>query len=354
MAKFFVTKQKFFYWIKAHPNLHYIIHVIRRFRDKDFYGFLFEDGYPGVIRLDNYGMLNSDKEIFLIDIQAEKIGLPCFIRYALSALYEIEQLNFVPYIHFTDISGWLQEDIPINQSMNVFEYYYEKIDKAVDMDNLKESFHVYSCNTKSLITRCNMDFRCHVENGLLAPYLVPDEYIREMGQTYSKYLKLNEQTIKYIDSELRTLFLEDDRVLGVHVRGTDFEVGYKNHPRILTIEQIIQTIDELLKKGKYTKLFIATDDENKLNMLSERYSDKILYFKDTFRSSEKKNILSIRDERNNSKYLKGLEVLRDIYALSRCKSLIAGLSHVSILARIIKSSLMDQYEYEVILSNGIN
>lgn len=353
MSKYFDKKEKLFYWIKSHPNLHYIVHMLRRFGDQRFYAELFEEGYPGIIKIDNNGNLNKDKEIFFVEIKANRVGLPCFIRYTLLALYEIKRLNFAPYVKFTDVAGWLQEKQPINSTTNIFEYYYDKLN-SVDMLQIKESHHVYSCNCASLIMRANKNLGCFKENGLLAPYEIDEEYIEIMGRIYASYLKLNNITWNYIDKEIKSLIREDDRVLGIHIRGTDFGIAYKNHPRLITVEEFEGKIELLLRKGKYSKIFIATDDDSKLKYLKGKYADIVLTYDDTFRSSGDKNILSIQDSRPDGKYKKGLEVLRDVYTLASCKGLIAGLSHVSILARIIKSSCGELYEHKEIIINGFN
>ena len=64
--------------------------------------------------------------------------------------------------------------------------------------------------------------------------------------------------------------------------------------------------------------------------------------------------MSMDGNKEYSKYRKGLEVLRDVYTLASCGGLVAGLSHVSILARIVKYSFDKKYSYQNILSNGIN
>lgn len=72
------------------------------------------------------------------------------------------------------------------------------------------------------------------------------------------------------------------------------------------------------------------------------------------RSSDKNCPVYLDIERVEHKYLLGLEVVRDMYALSYCNGLIAGLSQVSICSRIVKKSRKEEYEYLKIIDHGLN
>ena len=356
MSKYFNGKQKYFYWLKKHPNLHYMIHCLRRFGDKDYYRFIFNEGYPGLIRIENNGGLYPQKDIFLLNIEGDKIGLPCYIRYALHALYELGNLNFSVVIKFNDRSMWLQESVKVNGTDNIYEYFFEQ-PTEVKLAEIGKCYHVYSSNCVSLLTRASMDLGIYKDNGLLAAYEVSEDYISLMGDLYKRNIRFNSYTEKYLEEQLNRIFSNRnhaEKIVGLHLRGTDFGRNYKDHPKAVGIDQYTNMIDKAIKKHGFTKVFIATDDINMLKMVQDRYGEIITFYKDTFRSSGSKNILSIESDGASPKYKKGLEVLRDIYTLSKCDGLIAGLSHVSILARIMKKSSDKEYEFQRIISNGIN
>ena len=58
-------------------------------------------------------------------------------------------------------------------------------------------------------------------------------------------------------------------------------------------------------------------------------------------------------DRENTHYLDGLEALRDVYTLAECNGLIAGLSQISIAARIVRLAENGSFEYMKILDKGI-
>lgn len=112
-------------------------------------------------------------------------------------------------------------------------------------------------------------------------------------------------------------------------------------------------IDEAIKKYNFTKIFLATDDNNILNEFKEKYKERLLYYKDVNRTDGTKSIVFENNQRENNNYLNGLEVLRDMYTLANCDGLIAGLSQVSFAARITKKSLNKEYNFLKIIDNGI-
>lgn len=46
--------------------------------------------------------------------------------------------------------------------------------------------------------------------------------------------------------------LDDDKVLGVHIRGTDFRAKFYNHPVYVTEDECFQEIDNIWGKGNIT------------------------------------------------------------------------------------------------------
>ena len=64
-------------------------------------------------------------------------------------------------------------------------------------------------------------------------------------------------------------------------------------------------------------------------------------------------VMKSTSERENHHYKLGLEVLRDMYTLSCCNGIIAGLSNVSIFARIVKLSRGCDFEFMNYLNKGI-
>lgn len=130
------------------------------------------------------------------------------------------------------------------------------------------------------------------------------------------------------------------------MRRISFQYGVKGH-------LIIAAINRLMSTGAYDKIFLVTEKEESLTAMVYRYGEKLVYYKDVIRNNIGDIFLSVVSDWPQHHFLMNYEVLRDACTLAICKSLVAGISNVSISAKIMKLSMKDDYTEEVILSNGL-
>lgn len=185
---------------------------------------------------------------------------------------------------------------------------------------------------------------------------INDNYLKTMGMIVKKYIALNEYSKNYIQKSIKNIFSDDcdfNKILAVHVRGTDFSLHWNNHPNIVQVEDFFIAIDEAIVKGNFDYIFLATDDSKRLELFKKKYGSKLKYFEDVHRSDGEINVSFEKYDRVHNNYFNGLEVLRDIYTMAYCGGLIAGLSQVSICSRIVNRSLDEQFKYEKIIDKGI-
>ena len=106
----------------------------------------------------------------------------------------------------------------------------------------------------------------------------------------------------------------------------------------------------------FKKVFLATDDEKVISLFYDAFGEKLCYYKDIYRSKHGEPIHYGNNnvKRKHHKFLLGLEILKDFYTLGHCSGLIAGVSNVSMCARIVKASLGEEYVYKKIVDKGVN
>ena len=121
---------------------------------------------------------------------------------------------------------------------------------------------------------------------------------------------------------------------------------------MLMPEDYFPEIDALLERD-FEYIFLATDDSRRLESFLKRYDKKVIYYEDTYRSSGNTNIIHEKNARKNASFLNGLEALRDMYTLSRCGGFLSGFSQISIMARILRLSMGDDFSYVKALDRGI-
>ena len=336
-------------FVKNFPRLYYCLRTIKRFKDIEYIKMVNSMGKRAdILQWRCYGKINQGKNFLLIEMSPVTIGMGAIIRHMILGFYFADKLNCLPVVVWSKKNPYQEEDVFLNTD-NAFEYYFSQPRNVL----LKE---VYKSDSVIIFNDINL-WLGHEGLGdpnqeMLASYEVSEKYLIAAGNLVSKYLNLNSYTYDFIHENKRKIFLNANKILGVHIRGTDFNLHWKFHPNIVDVETYFSAIDEALCKD-FSTIFLATDDSRLLSLFKERYNDKLLYFTDTHREEGEINVSFVDSRREHGHYLNGLEVLRDIYVLAECDGLIAGLSHVSFCARIIRYSLGKKFEYQKILDNGI-
>ena len=336
-----------------HKTLYLFLYALKnrnniKFMDKIFNPEMF-------LQVTSYGNQNYDKNIYLIDISSEYMGFGAYFRWCLEALFEANRLGFMPVIKFGKLCPYNEKD-GFDLGTNSFEYYFNPV-SDISLKEIYQSKNVFIFSQTDLI-RAEKALGIYDENSnVICGYSFDENYIKEMGKIVKRYILINENTKDYIDKSIDDLFKRKNKkankVLAVHIRGTDFALNWDRHPNMVKPADYFPLIDNAVEKYKFDYIFLATDDSNLLTIFKDKYGDKLIYFRDVNRSDEKINVAYVKNDRKNNNYLNGLEVVRDIYTMAYCDGLIAGLSQVSICARIINRSLDKNFEYEQIINNGI-
>lgn len=304
-------------------------------------------GYlPNEIHFVELGSENPGNCIGVIQFPKEWIvtaGFFALFHRMLCGLHFADRVGLIPVV-----DAWTgcpyEEDIPINGTRNVFEYYFEPL-SAISMESALNSQAVVK------ILNPNMDLVLH-EYGC-EWFDMSDKYIEEMGRLFKKYIRLNPKTKTLMQKDIEKV-LRGKRTLGVHFRGTDYTVGAIGHPVALQVEDYFEEIDNAIEKYGFEQIFIATDDLSALGKFKAKYK-KLVYYRDVLRAKGNVSVAFLqRDGVKTPHFRSGYEVLRDAYTLGQCDGLISGKSQVSTNARINKASQEKHYEYSKTLSRGIH
>lgn len=336
-----------------HKKIYFIAFCIRKIYDKEFIELILNR--DNIICLNNFGNANKDLNIYFIDIKSSGMGFGAYFRWVTHILYEADTLNFVPVIRFGEGCPYKEEGIFL-KTENPFEYYFLQPSR-LNVDDVYKSNNVFTFKCWSLARIDKALGLIKNKDEMPVGYQnITETYLNTLGLIVKKYIKLNVVTNQYIDNSIENIFPENwqqKRILAVHVRGTDFALHWDQHPNIVSAEDYFNVIDKAIGANRFEYIFLATDDSKKLELFMKRYNNKLIYFKDVHRSDGIVNVSFEKNNREHNHYLNGLECLRDIYAMSYCNGLVAGLSQVSVCARIVNRSLDKKFEYEKIIDKGI-
>ena len=124
----------------------------------------------------------------------------------------------------------------------------------------------------------------------------------------------------------KTLFEPNDRVLGVHLRGTDYlSERPHGHPIPPPLEFAISTILEKLDEWDCNKIFLATEDKNIVQNFKNIFGDTCVLLNKAYLNYESgKWVTEQRINRDNDYFLQGKEYLIESLILSQCNSYISS------------------------------
>lgn len=331
-------------FMQSHTKINYFQRCFRRCNDKEFVKEVLDIGKdPLRIKINCLGEKNPGRLIYICQT-AGCDGLFAELRYILAEIYFAVEFGMIPVVLIPPTSCYC-EQYPVNGTMNPFEYYFEKV-SDVTLEDALQSKAVVEHN---YYQRLYIESKCNMNSG----YLPSEEYIQIMAQLVKQYLHLNEFCKESIKSDINET-IGNKITLGVHVRGADFKRNYKNHPNMVSIEEYVQVVEKQMKRGGFEQIFLATDDSIALEMFQKTFSNKIVYYKDVIRTDGNETVMRSINKRANHHYKLGYEVLRDMYTLSECQGIVAGLSNVSIFSRIVKMSHDKDFSIREYLNKGIN
>ena len=294
--------------------------------------------------LKTLGDKNKDKVFYLIETpNGNNYGFFALFRYVVSSMYVCLRTGFIPHVI---TKGTRYDRFPGD---NMFENYFEQPFNTKTEDVL-QSFNVIEHNEKhiDLIEQMN-----HNSSDLTNGYVISDDYLRLMANIIKRYVRLKPEVKEKLEQQINGLIKQPKKTIAIHFRGNAFNIGLKDHPAPLTIEDYYPFVDECFSKG-YEKIFLATDEQQTAEKLCVKYPNKVVFFDDTFRSSNGFDLHEQVVDREDNNYLLGYEALRDMLALSWCGALICGLSQLSIISRIYKLSRDEEYEYLHIINKRFN
>ncbi len=332
-------------FLSRHKKLHYIGKCIRQFRNDAFVDEVlnaYDDPYR--IKYVCKGDENPDICILMIPNLVPLNGFFAELRMTLRLLAYADRYGLVPHVLY-DLQYLYAESEGVNGVYNPYEYYFVQ-PSGLTTDSVNHSYNL--CYGTMAHARM-IDRICGLTPNT---YETNDVYIKKMAEIMQKYVIMNDKASCYVEKGIQGLFTHDKRVLGIHHRGTDYKMDYRYHPRYISLSDKIRHIEALA--DNYDNIFVATDDVEALAVLEKRFGSKLCYYSDIYRGKDNVSVAFSSDTREHHKYRLGLEVLRDMYTLSACTGLVAGVSQVSLFAQIVKSSREEIYEDIDIMDAGTN
>jgi hypothetical protein len=161
-----------------------------------------------------------------------------------------------------------------------------------------------------------------------------DLNLEDVSRLFFEYFAFT-QPIKDVTAKFIATRFSDQRVLGIHYRGSDKAFDEAD---AVPYEQMLNIIEQYGKD--YSRLFLATDDHAFAQLCSSKFGNKVIeYSCPPFSNQEPTPLHAPHLISTTSNYQKGFEAVVDAILLSKCSLLIKTSSTFSTWSKIFTPTL---------------
>ena len=216
------------------------------------------------------------------------------------------------------------EEYPINGTQNGWEYFWNQPSQYT----LEE---VYQSKNVILGMQNTHDYGIIPSVAIKPPFQQYIQNIIRLCPRYDQTIQFNDISLQFFKKWESCLFQHDMRVLGVSIRGMaygnpqNFGERAQGHPKQPKLLKFMKTIEARMEKWALDNIFICCESEAVVDILKEHYQDQLLYLP----RMRYKKPPTVEDDplyEDGRRYQTNLEYLAEIYLLSKCTSLLAGMS----------------------------
>lgn len=177
---------------------------------------------------------------------------------------------------------------------------------------------------------------------------------------FSAYIKLKSDILTEINNVWANNFPQGTNVIGVHYRHPSHFIESGK----VYLEDYFTKIDKILEEQPLSKIFLASDSQFGIYSFIEKYGDKVVYLQDIDRISMSEFLhwsfsladgrpdevgfingkgyelhhKRIKDENNNNKKMT-IDLLKEVFLLSRCNHLINSISNIPLAISYINTEI---------------
>ena len=269
------------------------------------------------LQYESYGKKNPNKFFYIIR-RTPGAGFFSNLNFVVHNLFICDQLKMIPVIDMKNYPTLFNCKVKINNSRNSWNYFFENTSKY-SLDEVYKSKNVILCDKRTSIKGFS-----EVKFKSIFKYFYGFQYLNSKHKKiFKKYIKIKKEFLD-ISNKFVSENFKNKKVLGVCFRGSDQKKsGY--HPYTPTEEQMLYATNSLIKKYKFDKIFICTEDINYLSFYKKNFGDKVLH-SNSPRTSDKVDLFESQD--NKHRYKVGKGNLIDMLILSKTNHMLFAKSNI--------------------------
>lgn len=282
----------------------------------------------------SFGEMNPDKTFYVIRLAPPAAGFLANYNYVLGYMRYAFSQGWIPVIDMENYATLYQEDIAIDGTRNVWEYFFEqpwdeKTQKRYDLSEVYKSKNV-------VLGKAD-------DQSMFSLSTDSDEII--WRNEMAKLVPFNEKTQQHISKYADEILKGRGSFIGMPIRGGDLKkrvIGHSKQPEVSEMFEILKGKNE---EWKMDSVFISTEDESIIKAAQNEIRDVFWIERKRITSEQAgKTTNSVIFGQNNMKYQSLLSYLTEISILSKCDSLIGTRTNGTIVAAIWNGGLYKNVE----------
>ena len=278
------------------------------------------------------------KTVCILTKKASNSGLFAIFRQFLGGIAYADRMAMIPVVDMkSHINAYLYEKEVGH--INAWEYYFEQ-PAGISLDDVSSYEKTVSLEVGLYpIPRQDLSL-FYNEDGKL-------DYWRGLCK---KYIRLSPAVLERIEREKQKF--TGKRVLGVSLRGTDYiSLQLHDHPIQPDADMALAKAKEVMNERNYDALYLSTEDKKIVERFKEVLGEKLIlpdseYVDFDYTASD--YITEYTTNRENDKYLMGLEYVVSKLLLRECKGVIMSITN----GTATMMCLSEGFEYMYIFDLG--
>jgi hypothetical protein len=264
-----------------------------------------------------YGKKNPKKKFFIIR-RSPGAGFFSNLAFVIQNLYICDKLKLTPIIDMENYQTYYNCKKKINNSLNSWNYYFKPVSNY-NLSDVYKSKNVIICDNKTSVGGYNINnYKSNLRffNGF-------QFFENNHKKIISKYIKINKDIILEANNIQKRF--KNYKVVGICFRGSDSK---KNayQPHTPTKKQMMYATNLLLKKYKFNKIYLCTEDTDYLNFYKKYYSKILIYNNNSPRTTDAKDLFDSSNQKH--RYLIGRGNLVDMLVLTKVNHMLFGVSNI--------------------------
>ena len=301
-----------------------------------------------ILRSEKSDKRNSDKIFYIISgTHMEKRGLFGDIQVIMKYSNYAKIKGYIPVVDFKNVKNHMVTDEEIGKTNG-----WEKIFKQPTEYTLEEA--IKSQNVK--IVDCHGNgTRCNKESSEV-PWNInfqDEDNVRYWRRVLRENIIIIPSILKKCNEHFSEYFQDEDRILGVMIRGTDYS---NNHPYGHAIQpnplDVLLKVKDVLEKYDCNKIILATEDKGIRELFKREFGDKLITLGRVCELEKDEYLYEYYRKCSIDPMDVDIPYLYNMLFLAKCTCLIAGNTSATPIVRLWKRDSGSEYEYEYIYELG--